>query len=168
MLTVSLTVAFSGARLAARPLQRVVGRHRSHRQLPVQAKSRRTTKGSPDIATRELKEFWHKFFISEEYREKAKQRILDGSAPHLENYLLNRIYGKPREQVDLNISHSTEDLSSLTIEELRERAEQMVNQLAEAKALEEALPAEFREGASHELHEVPAVGGDRVEASSPT
>ena len=93
---------------------------------------------------------------------------MSGSAPTLELYLLQLTYGKPREQVDLNLSHSTEDLTSLSIEELRERAEQLVNRLAEAEALEEALPAEFREGVSDDGHANAAAGGHSVEASSTT
>lgn len=125
-------------------------------------------KGSLNRATREIKEFWHGYFSSPEYREEAKKRILSGSAPTLELYLLGLVYGKPREQVDVNVSQSTDDdLSTLSIGQLEERAAQLVNQLAEAKALEAAIPADFREGASHEGVSR-AVGGHSVEAGSTT
>ncbi len=54
-------------------------------------------KGTPNTATRLLKEFWHKFFESTAYQAAAIQRIQDGKAPHLESYLLAKIYGKPTE-----------------------------------------------------------------------
>ena len=63
-------------------------------------------KGALNRATREIKEFWHGYFSSPEYREEAKKRILSGSAPTLELYLLQLTYGKPREQVDLNVSQA--------------------------------------------------------------
>ena len=100
--------------------------------------------GAINIASRELKEFWHNFFSSAEYRTKAKQRILDGSAPHLESYLLNRIYGKPKEHVELSVTAAQEDLSMLSTEELTQRAENLLKQLGEMKELEESIPAEYR------------------------
>jgi len=100
-------------------------------------------KGSINLATRELKEFWNLFFCSSEYRESAKRRILSGSAPHLESYLLARIYGKPKEEIDLHIGRLEEDLSHLSSEELAQRAEDIARSLREAQELEAALPAEI-------------------------
>jgi hypothetical protein len=98
-------------------------------------------KGVPNGVTRELREFWHKFFSSAEYRESAKRRILSGSAPHIETYLFNRIYGKPRERVELQITEEREDLSLLSDEELAERAEAIAATVRESVALEKALAA---------------------------
>lgn len=45
---------------------------------------------------------WHggrDLVVSPEYRESEKARLLAGTAPHLETYLLNRIFGKPKETV---------------------------------------------------------------------
>ena len=70
-------------------------------------------------------------------REQAKKRILNGSAPHLESYLLNRIYGRPKEHVEVNVS--VEDLSTLSTEELEERTQVLLNQLQEARELEAAI-----------------------------
>jgi hypothetical protein len=133
--------------------------------LPIPQPGPGRPKGALNYATREIKEFWHGYFSSQEYREEAKKRILSGSAPTLELYLLQLIYGKPREQVDLNISQGPEDLSSLSIGELHARAEQLVNQLAEAKALEEALPAEYRASPQGVLA-MDTSGGDGAEDSS--
>ena len=84
-----------------------------------------------------MKAFWHRWFSSEAYRESAKARILNGTAPHLETYLLQRIYGKPTERIEV-VQH--EDISSLSVEELTKRAAALVDQLREAKELEDALP----------------------------
>jgi hypothetical protein len=97
-------------------------------------------KGSLNSATLELKEFWNRFFTSPEYRNAAKKRILDGSAPHLESYLLNKIYGKPRESLDVHIERGDgEDLSMLSAEELTLRAEHLLDQLRDARAVEAQL-----------------------------
>src|SRR5688500_14214829 len=102
-------------------------------------------KGALNHATRELKEFWHRFFTSVEYRESAKKRILDGSSPHLEKYLLERLYGKPKETVDLRVGvPDDEDLSTLSAEVLLRRFDEARQQLLEAAAVEAAIPAEFR------------------------
>lgn len=98
-------------------------------------------KGSINLATRELKDFWHLFFTSQEYRESAKQRILEGSAPHLENYLFNRIYGKPKESVDMRIGPLEEDFSILSTMELMERAASLMRDLREAHEMEIELQA---------------------------
>jgi hypothetical protein len=99
-------------------------------------------RGATGLIQREFKECWHLFLNSDEYRDNAKRRILSGRAPHLESYLLNRIYGKPQEQVAVTIQ--PEDLSALSTAELAERAADLLSQLKEAEALEAAFPAEFR------------------------
>ena len=58
-------------------------------------------KGLQNKATREIKEFWGKFFESAEYRDNAKRRILKGKAPHLEKELLHYVYGVPRETLKI-------------------------------------------------------------------
>ena len=58
-------------------------------------------KGSENKATKELKEFWGKWFKSKEYQVNAQQRILDGKAPHLEGYLMSKIHGKPTEHIEV-------------------------------------------------------------------
>jgi hypothetical protein len=50
-------------------------------------------------------------------------------------------YGKPRETIDLHVNVE-EDLSTLSIEELQQRAQALVDQLADAQALADAIPAE--------------------------
>jgi hypothetical protein len=90
-----------------------------------------------------MKGYWHLFFSSQEFRESAKRRMLRGDAPHLESYLLNKVYGKPREEIDLRIGPMEEDLTGLSLEELAQRAEDLTNQLRDARELEAAIPAEY-------------------------
>lgn len=54
------------------------------------------TKGLPNKATREMKEFL-KWLDSPEYRENAKKRILRGQAPHLETLWHYYHKGKPKD-----------------------------------------------------------------------
>jgi len=114
-------------------------------------------KGAINIATRELKEMLQQFFSSEEYRQSIKARIIAGTAPTCEIYLLQLLYGKPKESVDLRVGplEGEEDLSTLSTAELVERLEGQLRQLREVQELEAAIPAEviaqFRiEEASHE------------------
>jgi hypothetical protein len=101
-------------------------------------------KGATNIATREFREFWAKWFHSADYVENAKRRMLIGDANHLETYLLGLVYGKPKETIDLNVRGGIEDLSNLSLEELTERAEVLMHELREANEVNDALPAEYR------------------------
>jgi len=100
-------------------------------------------KGATNLATREIKQELHRFFSSPVYRESVKQRILEGSAPTIELYFLQLLYGKPKEKIDLHIGPLEEDLSHLSSEELAQRAEDIARSLREAQELEAALPAEI-------------------------
>jgi hypothetical protein len=60
------------------------------------------SKGTPNRTTRELRDCWHKFFESSEYQENAKARMSAGKAPHLEAYLLPKIYGKAIERHEVS------------------------------------------------------------------
>lgn len=55
-------------------------------------------KGTPNKATRAMKEFLA-WLDSDEYRESAKRRILQGRAPHLETLWHYYAKGKPRDTV---------------------------------------------------------------------
>ena len=45
-----------------------------------------------------MNEFWTAVFNGEDYQENAYTRIQQGQAPHLENYWLGRLNGKPVEK----------------------------------------------------------------------
>ncbi|HLG58251.1 MAG TPA: hypothetical protein VI485_23100 [Vicinamibacterales bacterium] len=72
--------------------------------------------------------------------------MLAGTATHLEAYLLAKVYGKPKEEIDLKIGplDEPEDLSSLSLFELHQRAEDITRRLREAHELNTAIPAEYR------------------------
>ena len=98
--------------------------------------------GATNLVNREFKDCWHLFLTSQEYRDSAKKRILEGSAPHLESYLLNRIYGRPKEMLEVSVSVQ-DDLSTLSVEQLALRAEELLRQLQDATDLESAIPTEY-------------------------
>ena len=49
----------------------------------------------------ELQLFWDQFFMSADYRENLKNRILKGKAAHMEILLHHMVYGKPKETLAL-------------------------------------------------------------------
>jgi hypothetical protein len=104
-------------------------------EIYLHAKPTGRPKGALNAVTRELKECWHSFFSSPEYQESAKRRILSGSAPHLETYLFNRIYGKPTEHIAMTVN-SAVDLSAMTDAELADRAEALAVMLRELGRLD--------------------------------
>lgn len=57
-------------------------------------------KGVPNRATREFKAFWRCWMDSADYRENVKRRILLGRAPHLESYIAQMVYGRPKDVVE--------------------------------------------------------------------
>lgn len=57
-------------------------------------------KGTPNRATAEFKGFWQQFLASTEYRDSLKRRMLDGKADHMERYVAELLYGRPRQDVN--------------------------------------------------------------------
>jgi hypothetical protein len=99
-------------------------------------------KGALNYATRELKQELRLFFSGPEYRDSVKKRIVEGSAPTVELYFLQLLYGKPKEQIALEVSVQ-DDLSQLSVEELTLRAGEMLKQLQEASELEAAISTPY-------------------------
>lgn len=94
------------------------------------------TRGEAQRRARELLE-------GKDYRDSLSRRIkMDALPAAVEQMLWYYAYGKPIEQVNLNVQH--EDLSSLSIEQLQLRAARLAQELEEAQALDEAIPAEFK------------------------
>jgi hypothetical protein len=57
----------------------------------------------------EIKAFAHHVLFGEDPQKYAKnlgQRIFAGDAPHAEKFLLEHLFGKPKETIDLNITQS--------------------------------------------------------------
>lgn len=60
------------------------------------------TKGTPNHATREIKDFTLKFLTSTAYVTSAQDRVLKGTAPHLETLWHHYAFGKPKEILQLD------------------------------------------------------------------
>ena len=56
--------------------------------------------GTPNHATLEIKEFGRAIIEDPVYRERLKQRILDGDAPQIEALLYHYTYGRPKQEAD--------------------------------------------------------------------
>jgi uncharacterized small protein (DUF1192 family) len=82
---------------------------------------------------------------SEQYRQTLRERIVDKSlSAAMEALLWYYAYGKPIEQIQMTVAMGQEDLSTLSLEELQERAASLTKALEDAKALDEAIPAQFK------------------------
>ena len=66
------------------------GRSKSGGRLP----------GQPNHATLEIKDFGRTIIEDPIYRERLKQRILDGEAPQIEALLYHYTYGRPKQDTD--------------------------------------------------------------------
>ncbi len=62
---------------------------------PKGAKNKRTQ------LTLETQEFWREFLSSPRYRASAEERVLKGTAPHLENFWHAKLNGKPPEHLTI-------------------------------------------------------------------
>lgn len=88
----------------------------------------------------EAQSFARGLLTSDVYRDQLKERLEKGNLPPaLETMLWHYAFGKPPEEVAVTVS---DDLSSLSTEQLAQRAEFALRTLREAKALEEALDIE--------------------------
>lgn len=98
-------------------------------------------KGAVNQTTRSIQLFCRSVMEDPQYRETVLQRARTGTLGAMEPVILAYAYGKPKESIDLRFGPIEEDLSLLSVEELAQRAADLVAQLDEAKALAEALPA---------------------------
>ena len=73
---------------------------------PGQPKIGGRREGIPNRATAEFKGFWQQFLASTEYRDSLKRRMLDGKADHMERYVAELLYGRPRQEIDMNADKS--------------------------------------------------------------
>jgi hypothetical protein len=55
-------------------------------------------KGTPNKATLELKQFREKLFAYPGYQQNVIARIMSGEANHIEKYIWEVTFGKPKEQ----------------------------------------------------------------------
>lgn len=81
---------------------------------------------------------------SDDYQRSFQERVANGTlAPGVEQMIWHYAYGKPPEEVNVNVSQQ-EDLSNLSTEQLLARMSDLARQLDEVKQLEEAIPAEYK------------------------
>jgi hypothetical protein len=73
---------------------------------PGQPKIGGRREGTLNRATAEFKGFWQQFLVSTEYRDSLKRRMLDGKADHMERYVAELLYGRPRQEIDMNADKS--------------------------------------------------------------
>lgn len=100
--------------------------------------------GATNFTKSEAQRFARQMLQSQTYRDDLERRLLSGTlAPAIETMLWHYAYGKPIEQINLNVSQQ-EDLSQLSVQELFDRAKKLSDALEEAQQLEAALPTEFK------------------------
>jgi hypothetical protein len=89
--------------------------------------------------------FCRELLRSPDYRESLKTRLVNGTlAPAVEVLLHHYAFGRPTETVSISVQRVEEDLSTVSVDELLERASQLQRQLEDAKQLNDALPAEYK------------------------
>jgi hypothetical protein len=90
-------------------------------------------KGVPNKATQDIKAMARAWTLEDsEWVDSARARMKSGNANHLETYLLQMGYGKPKEDVPPGLPASTTInilalLGSLPVEKLREINERLLN-----------------------------------------
>jgi hypothetical protein len=103
--------------------------------------------GATAFTRSEAQRFARQVVESESYRETVKTRAKNGTlAPAVEQMLWYYAYGKPSEHINMTVTPGTEDLAGMSIEQLQERAQELNNQLEEAKALADAIPVDVVQG----------------------
>lgn len=99
--------------------------------------------GATNATRHEVQAWARRLLSSETHRALVEKQLLAGTLPGPEKILLyHYAYGKPIEQLNVNVT--TEDLSSLSVAELLERARKLSDTLEEAKSLEDAIPAQYK------------------------
>lgn len=98
------------------------------------------------VATRvEAQRFARDLVLSDDYQKNLRVRLLAGTLPAaVEVLLLHYAFGKPLEQVQVQVSSQQQDLSQLSGEELLRRMDEMQAALRDLQELEEAIPARYK------------------------
>lgn len=91
----------------------------------------------------EVQKFARTLLESQDYRDSLARRIKsDSLSAAVETMLWYYAYGKPVEHVV--VTPGQVDLSTLSIDDLQKMAKTLTEQLEEAKALNDAIPAQFK------------------------
>ena len=115
-------------------------------------------KGSLNWKTRQIQAFCRSVVEDHEYRESILDRARKNNLGSMEPVIWAYGYGRPKETVELQLAHAQEDLSGLSIEELAQRAEDLVRQLHEAQDVAKQL-APFIDITPGEVIEVRSLTG---------
>lgn len=100
--------------------------------------------GATPLTRGEAQSFARQLLNSQSYRDSLDRRIKNDSlAAGVEQMLWHYGYGKPVEQVVMTVQPGQEDLSTLPVDELLKRAEQLAEALKDARELEDAIPAKY-------------------------
>lgn len=102
--------------------------------------------GATQYTRYQAQSFARGLLTSESYRLTLEDRILNKTLPPaIEQMLWHYAFGKPIEEVRVQVSQ-VEDLSTLSLDELYARAGKLRETIDEAKALENAIPAQVVAG----------------------
>lgn len=103
--------------------------------------------GATNFTRGEAQKFARSIIESKDYRDDLAARAKSGKlAPAIESMLWHYAYGKPIEQVQVQVMQGVQDFGSMSVEELQQALSDMRTQLEEAQALEDALPAQYKVG----------------------
>jgi hypothetical protein len=98
--------------------------------------------GATNLTRHEAQSFARQLLDSADYRDSLQKRIRTGDLPPaVETMLWHYAYGKPVEQVQLQVSTVEQDLSQLSSAELEQRAKELLDALREAREVEQAITA---------------------------
>lgn len=79
------------------------------------------------------------------YRARVEKDAIAGTLPTaIEVILYHYGYGKPMEQIQLTMTQEQEDLSTLSMDELHQRAKDLADALEEARQIDAILPAQYK------------------------
>ena len=99
-------------------------------------------KGAVSMKTLAAQRFCRSVCDDPEYRESILRRARAGTLGSMESQIWWYAYGRPKLEFSVELS-ADEDLSSLSMEELKARHDELNKQIEEAAALRTALAAEF-------------------------
>lgn len=102
-----------------------------------------TGAGGATLYTRhEAQRFARTLVEDQTYRDNLTQALRDRTVhASVEQMLWHYAYGKPIEQISMNLAVGPVDLSTLSMEELQKQALEVAKQLEEAQALQDAIDA---------------------------
>lgn len=100
------------------------------------------SQGSTNLMRTIVQQRAREILESDDYKASLNRRIKsDTLPPGVETMLWHYAFGKPAETLNVNMN---EDLSKLSMDELLERARSLGEKIEEIKAVEDAIPVEYK------------------------